>query len=275
MLALICVCESGWVEISQQHFYILFSNVKDPWIMYLVLWFRVIVGAAAAVSHFASPLVRVQSPVTEGDKTDQLYLRKRESSRCERDISLSSADWKHVTHLERWPLIISQPTPHNVNIHFLHLVQLQRESANVQRDREGSQAPCSSNLFHVIFPLLSRSLKSSTFVSTSHPQHPSFLVRPPFISFPLPLTLCRERRCMIYEALFLPVTEEKERREAVTKRERERRGRRIEGRVWRASPRGRRTGECEGDIHHSATPWLKMKTGSRLIRLQLVIQFGD
>lgn len=104
-------------------------------------------------------------------------------------------------------------------------------------------------------------------LSTSHPSlgvwcHPppssstsfSLFQAPyhPFISFPLIPTCCCERRCMIYEALFLPVTEEKERRrETVTKREREKR--KEEWWVWRASPRGRRTGAWGGDIHHPAT----------------------
>lgn len=125
----------------------------------------------------------------------------------------------------------TSPLPQNVNILFLHPVQLQHESTSVQRDGEGSQEPRSSNLFHVIFPLHSWSLKSSSSVSTSHHQHPSLLLHSPFISFPPIPTHCCERRCMIYEALFLPVTEEKERREPATKRGERQRGRRMEGRV--------------------------------------------
>lgn len=49
----------------------------DPWSICLVLWFHVTVRAAAVVSHFASPPIRVQTPVTEGDKTDRVYLRKK------------------------------------------------------------------------------------------------------------------------------------------------------------------------------------------------------
>lgn len=69
---------------------------------------------------------------------------------------------------------------------------------------------------------------------------------------------------MIYEALFLPVTEEKERREAATKRGREQEREEWRGECEERGPRGRRTGDCGGDIHHPATPPLKMKMGSRL-----------
>lgn len=170
--------------------------------------------------------------VTEADETRRLYPRKEKSPRGVRDTSspslcgletCSSAGYDHSSS--------TSPLPQNVNIHFLHPAQLQHESTNVQRDGEGSQEPRSSNLFHVIFPLLSRSLESSSSVSTSHHQHPSLLLHSPFISFPPVPTHCCKRRCMIYEALFLPVTEEKERREPATKRGERQRGRRMEGRV--------------------------------------------
>lgn len=56
---------------------------------------------------------------------------------------------------------------------------------------------------------------------------------------------------MIYEALFLPVTEEKERGEAVTKR------RRKKGEEWmsvKSEPKGEgRQEECRRNIYHSVT----------------------
>lgn len=87
-----------------------------------------------------------------------------------------------------------------------------------------AKSPAAPIYSPVNFPPLSWSLMSST--STSHPQHPSLSFIPLHLFlFPLVLTRCCERRCMIYEALFLPVTEEKERREAATKK----RGRKKEG----------------------------------------------
>lgn len=128
-----------------------------------------------------------------------------------------------------WWVIIRQRALQNVNIGLHHGTLLLHESSRVQRDGEGSQSPAAP-IYSVSSSHSSPGvLKSSTFISTSHPQHPSlslslslslfFKHDPPlhfpFISFPLVLT---QRRCMIYEALFLPVTEEKERGEAVTKR---------------------------------------------------------
>lgn len=99
------------------------------------------------------------------------------------------------------------PADSHVNIHFLHPVKLLGESASAERDGEGSQEPCCSNLFpcqlHTPLPefdVIHLRLSSST----SH----SFI--PPFISFPVVLACCCERRCMIYEALFLPASEGKE-----------------------------------------------------------------
>lgn len=154
--------------------------------------------------------------------------------------------------------------PRHVNIHFLHPVQLQRESTNVQRDGEGSQEPCSSNLFPCQLPtsllefdVIHLYISSSTSFSLFHP--------PPFISFSsCSYTLLWEKMHDLWSSIFTGYRGEREERGGDKEEGEKKRGRRIEGRVWRASPRGERTGECEGDIHHPATPWLKMKTGSRL-----------
>lgn len=104
--------------------------------------------------------------------------------------------------------------------------------AMFRETERAAKSPAAPIYSPVNFPPLSRSLMSSTSVSAS-PQHPSLsFTLTPFISFPLVLTRRCERRCMIYEALFLPVSEEKERREAATKREGEK-----EAEEWK--------GECE------------------------------
>lgn len=120
-------------------------------VLRLVWWFHVIVSGADGVSHLASPPARVQTPDTEGDRQiDSIWVK--ESSRCERDMSFLLCGLERCTLLGRWPLIVCRPAPQHVNIHFLHPVQLQRESTNVQRDWEGSQEPCSSNLFPCQLP---------------------------------------------------------------------------------------------------------------------------
>lgn len=222
------------------------------------------VRAAAAVSHFASPPIRVQTPVTEGDKTDRLYLRKKESSRCKRRRLYSL--WTGNMLLSWRDDHSSSASPLPRMLTFISSIRC-NSSVNQPMFRETERAAKSPAA-----PIYSMSFSHSSPGVWSHPPPSLHLILnillssfvPPFISFPLVLTHCCERRCMIYEALFLPVTEEKERREAATKARERKRGRRMEGRVWRASPRGRRTGECEGNIHHPATPRLKMKTPSRM-----------
>lgn len=97
----------------------------------------------------------------------------------------------------------------------------------------------------------------------------------PFISLPS----CTKRTaamgsCMIYEALFLPVTEEKERTERKRKRDSQNEGAgpKEGGRRMKGPPGGRwgcrggvwrGAGRCEGDIHHPPTPRLQTQTGSR------------
>lgn len=172
------------------------------------------------ISHLTSPPVRVHTPVTVtgGDKQIDYQSKPpggvRETSplllyRLEACNSVG----KVTTH--RLPA-----APRHVNIPFLHPVRLQRKSTNVLRDGErAAKSPAASIYSPANSPVLSWSLMSSTSVSTSHSQHPSLSFIPsPFI--PLGLTCRSERRCMIYEALFLPVTEEKEieERQGETKR---------------------------------------------------------
>lgn len=128
-------------------------------------------------------------------------------------LSAVSVNLKRVTLLERWPLMVRLPNPWRVNIYFLHPVQLLCESANVQRGGEGSQEACCLNLFPCQLPTsplefqtVHLHLSPSMFLFLSC----SFI--PSFISLPLVFALRGEKRCMIYEALFLPVTEEKERK---------------------------------------------------------------
>lgn len=105
-----------------------------------------------------------------------------------------------------------------------------------------AKSPAATIYSPVNYPPLSWSLMSSTSVSASHPQHPSLSFIPPHLFiFPLVLTCCFERRCMIYEALFLPVTEEKERRETTSKRGRVKK----EREEWREECEERAQGEGE------------------------------
>lgn len=136
---------------------------------------------------------------------------------------------------------------------------------------EDGQEPCSSHPSHLVFPLLLKSL--GAVVVSHHPRQPHPPLNPLFIS----LRSCSERRaamrrCMIYEALFLPGTKEKKWTggkiprdshnegagpiEAVQTDEGTARGKvGSEGRVAVG------TGWWEGDIHHPATP--RLQTGSR------------
>lgn len=232
----------------------------------------VTVRAAAVFSHY---LPSGECRLLLLRQTDQLYLRKRVLEVWVRHLFASPWTWNVLLCWGDDHSSSSSPAPQHVNSHSLYPVQVHCESANVQRDGEGSQEPRSSNLFpcqhptsllefdviHLRLYISSSTSFSLSFFTHPHPNPPHLFL---FLSF---LRLCCERRCMIYEALFLPVTEEKERERKRRQSEGERKkkgGRRMKLRVWRASPRGRRTGECEGDIHHPVTLWLKMKTGSRL-----------
>ena len=131
-----------------------------------------------------------------------------------------------------------------------------------------AKSPAASIYSPVSFPPLSWSLMSSTSVSASHPQHPSLSFIPPiyFFSYSFLRAALREdawfMKLYFYRLLRRKRGEKQRQREGEREREKERDEWR--GRVWRASPRGRRTGECGGDIHHPATPRLEMKKGSRL-----------
>lgn len=124
-----------------------------------------------------------------------------------------------------------------------------------------AKSPAAPIYSPVNFPPFSWSLMSSTSVSTSHPQHP-----PPiyFFSSLFFLRTAVKDDAWFMKLYFYQLPRRKKGEKEGTKRRRDERIEWEGGSVWRASPRGRRTGECGGDIHHPSTPRLKMKTGSRL-----------
>lgn len=196
-------------------------------VLRLVWWFHVIVSGADGVSHLASPPARVQTPDTEGDRQiDSIWVK--ESSRCERDMSFLLCGLERCTLLGRWPLIVCRPAPQHVNIHFLHPVQLQRESTNVQRDWEGSQEPCSSNLFPCQLPtpllefdVIHLCLYISSSTSFSLSLSLSFTPpSPPFISFSLiPTRYCERKMHDLWSSIFTSYWGEREARKSDKDRE--------------------------------------------------------
>lgn len=198
------------------------------------------VRAAAVVSHFTSPPVRVHTLVTEGGKpNDRLYLWKKRVLKVWERRLLSHCGLETCYSAEE----MTTHCPPAALLGMLTFISSIRCNSSVNqpmfRETErAAKSPAAPIYSPVNFPPLSWSLMSST--STSHPQHPSLSFIPLHLFlFPLVLTRCCERRCMIYEALFLPVTEEKERREATTKK----RGRKKEGEEWRGEYEERAQGE--------------------------------
>lgn len=192
-------------------------------------------------SHFsfsesADPLLKVTDGSTP---TEQRVLEVWERH-------LFSVDLEHAkmtTH--RRP-----PTPQHVNADFFHLVQL--EWSNVQRDGEGSQEPCCSNLFpcQLHTPLLEFDV-----IHPRHPQHPSLSFTPPFPHLFLFLSFFHvavREDAWFMKLYFYQLPRRKKGGEKQWQRE-SRRKRIEEWRVWRAGPRGRRTGAWGEDIHHPAT----------------------
>lgn len=213
----------------QWYFNILYSHVMNPWSVRLVLWLRVRV--VAVVSHFASPSVRVQTPVTEGDKQID-SIREKESSRCERDIS------SILCGLENMLLCWGDD-------HSSSASQLPRMLTLI------SSIQCNFSMNQPMFREMERTAKSPAApiysMSSSHPSpgvwsHPPpplqlilhilLSLSPPISFFPSRCnTLLWKKMHDLWSSIFTGYRGERKERRSHKERERKR-GRRMEGSVW-------------------------------------------
>ena len=220
------------------------------------------------VPHLTSPPVSAD-PCYCGWQTDPLLLSERLLEVWEGRLFSPLQTWNIVTVLLRWPLTVRQPAPCSM-LAFISSIQFSSVSQPLLRERRGGR-PGAPQLQSI--PL-----------STSHPTpgvwcHPppsphlilnilsALYHPPPFISYSLVLIHAAGREDAWFMKLyFYQFLRRKREGEAATK-EMAKKGkrRRMESvrsepkvkedrRVWGASPRWRRTGECGADIHHPATP---------------------
>lgn len=216
-----------------------------------------------SVSHLTRPPVGLRPPPLQ--EADGLSIWVRESLRC-RGRRLLCGFWTSGSAGEMTTHGSPCPALWRVNIQSFHPVQLPGKSTDVKRLGKGSQEADRSNLFPCQLPsspmefFLFRPLPVSLSLPPRHLFLPFLHPLIYFFSFPFFFSLSAVRKkYMIYEALFLPVTEEKDRRKRATKNQGGKRlvwewGRRWGGVGCQSEPQGgRRTGDCGRGIHHLVT----------------------
>lgn len=181
------------------------------------------------------PCSESADPCYWGWQTDRLYLRKRVLEVWERHLLSSLWTWNMLLCWRDDHSSSASPLPGMLT--FIASIRC-NSSVNQPMFRETERAaksPAAPIYSPVNFPPLSRSLMSSTSVSTSHPQHPSLSFIPPHLFLFLSFLRAAAREDAWFMKLYFYQLLRRKRGEK--QRQREGEGREKEREEWR--------GECE------------------------------